>query len=58
MTLVVTLSKAHFEGWLAGELRACGIPVQADVPDCAVLKGGRWDWVEVDFTLRPLEEEK
>jgi len=54
-TVQVTLDKALLEGRAAGELRACGIPIQDDVPDCATIKDGEWSWIEVDVVLKPEE---
>lgn len=50
---------ACFHGKSAGEIRALGVTgLDPQVPDCATLGSGGFEWIEVDVTMTPIPEDK
>jgi hypothetical protein len=48
--------KELFEGFSAGRLREIGCKnIPEDVPDCAIIKNGAFEWVKLDFVMKDTE---
>lgn len=41
----------YCEGYSAKQLRDMGVTIGEDIPDCAVIKNGLFEWVNLDFTV-------
>jgi hypothetical protein len=59
LTMTMKAPLEWFIGRHAGELRASGMKIEANVPDCAVVRRNAqsgiacFEWIELDFTLTP-----
>lgn len=56
MTVDIEASASLYEGRQAWELRQLGIEVDEEVPDCAVIEGGEWQWITVSGTITETKE--
>ena len=41
----------YCEGYSAKQLRDMGVTIGEHIPDCAVIKNGMFEWVNLDFTI-------
>lgn len=41
----------YCEGYSAKQLRDMGVTIGEHIPDCAVIKNGVFEWVNLDFTV-------
>lgn len=53
ITCVIDVTPKMVEGYSVGELRACGCEIDSEIPDCAVMRDGKLEWITINFTIMP-----